>query len=93
MAKVLGIGGIFIRSTDPGQLYRWYEEHLGLTRGPSECVIFPWRHPDHKEGMNVWSLFPRDSAYFPASQAVMVNYIVDDLDGAPDPPRGRGDRR
>jgi predicted enzyme related to lactoylglutathione lyase len=32
--------------------------------------------------MTVWSLFPRGTQYFgPGKQDVMVNYIVDDLDG------------
>jgi predicted enzyme related to lactoylglutathione lyase len=48
------------------------------------CVLLPWRHAADpaREGMTVWSLFPRDTAYFgPGSQSVMVNCIVDDLDG------------
>ncbi len=84
MAKVLGIGGVFLKADDPEQLYGWYERHLGLKRDNPACVLFPWRHADDpaKQGMTVWSLFPRGTAYFgPAAQTVMVNYIVDDLDG------------
>ena len=82
MAKVLGIGGVFLKSDNPEQLLTWYEQHLGLKRASPECVIFPWQHADQaKQGMTVWSLFPRDTAKFPGPQVVMVNYIVDDLDG------------
>jgi predicted enzyme related to lactoylglutathione lyase len=84
MAKVLGIGGVFLKCGDPERLYGWYERHLGLRRDSAGCVLFPWRHAADptKEGMTAWSLFPRETAYFgPGPQAVMVNYIVDDLDG------------
>ncbi|MGE4618248.1 MAG: hypothetical protein AAEJ04_00405 [Planctomycetota bacterium] len=30
MEKVIGIGGLFIRSKDPAALASWYKEHLGL---------------------------------------------------------------
>jgi predicted enzyme related to lactoylglutathione lyase len=83
MAKVIGIGGVFFRSGDPKQLTAWYATHLGL---PAEGghVALPWRHHDDptKEGMTVWSTFPKDTKYFgPTQPAFMVNYIVDDLDG------------
>ncbi len=83
MAKVLGVGGVFLKSDDPQTLQAWYERHLGLRGQPGGPVIFPWRHADTgRPGMTVWSLFPRQTDYFgPGGQAVMVNYIVDDLDG------------
>jgi len=31
MAKALGIGGVFFKSTDPKKLAAWYAEHLGMT--------------------------------------------------------------
>ncbi len=37
MAKVIGIGGVFFKASDPEQLYSWYEKHLGLEPG----VLFP----------------------------------------------------
>lgn len=84
MARVIGIGGVFQKANDPTALYAWYARHLGLHSDPNAGAIFPWRRddqPDHKE-MTVWSLFKRDTKYFgPGPQTVMVNYIVDDLDG------------
>jgi predicted enzyme related to lactoylglutathione lyase len=84
MAKVLGIGGVFLKADDPQRLFTWYQSHFGLKGGGGTMSFFHWRHADDpaKEGMTVWSLFRRDSDYFgPGSQAAMVNYIVDDLDG------------
>src|SRR5579883_3359257 len=84
MAKVLGIGGVFFKASDPERLYAWYAKHLGIHRDPDCPVIFPWRHAgdQDKPGMTVWSLFPKDTDYFgPTNPAFMVNYIVDDIDG------------
>jgi predicted enzyme related to lactoylglutathione lyase len=84
VAKILGIGGVFFKSDDPKRLFAWYEKHLGFQGGTGEMSLFPWRHKDDptKDGMTVWSLFPRDSSYFgKGTQTFMVNYIVDDLDG------------
>jgi catechol 2,3-dioxygenase-like lactoylglutathione lyase family enzyme len=83
MQRVTGIGGIFFKSDDPEKLYAWYEKHLGLKRNlQTQAVVFPWRKAEGgKEGMTLWSLFPRDTKYFEPSQAAfMLNYRVDDLD-------------
>ena len=83
MAKVLGIGGVFIKADDPTGLFAWYER-LGLPGGCAPMSLLHWRLDDDpaKKGMTVWSLFPRDTKYFGTGpQTVMVNYMVDDLDG------------
>jgi predicted enzyme related to lactoylglutathione lyase len=93
MAKVIGIGGVFFRSSDPEQLYAWYEEHLGLRRDPCAGVVFAWRSADGPgtPGRTVWAPFPRDTTYFgPTNPAFMVNYIVDDLDGVLQTLRAKG---
>jgi predicted enzyme related to lactoylglutathione lyase len=43
-------------------------------------------------GFTVWSVFPRQTDYFsPSRRAFMVNFVVDDLDGAlAQVRRGRG---
>jgi hypothetical protein len=84
MAKIIGIGGVFIRSNDPEPLYSWYEKQLGLPRSPGGIVLLPWRQADDdgREQTTVWALFPKDGKYFgPANPGFMMNYIVDDLDG------------
>ena len=84
MARIIGIGGVFFRSSDPERLYAWYEKHLGLHRSQGGIVLFPWRQAsdEGKDQTTVWSLFPKDTDYFgPTKPPFMVNYIVDDLDG------------
>ncbi len=82
--RVTGIGGIFFKSDDPEKLYAWYEKHLGIQRDPDGSgVKFKWQEPDspQREGMTVWSIFPKDTKYFnPSHSPFMINYRVDDLD-------------
>jgi predicted enzyme related to lactoylglutathione lyase len=84
MAKVTGIGGMFFKADDPGKQYEWYAKHLGIVSAPDGSgAIFPWRQADDpkKEGMTVWSIFPRQSPYFgPGENPFMMNFRVDDLD-------------
>ena len=83
MAKVTGIGGVFFRANDPEQLFAWYQTHLGIGRNSTGIVDFPWRRADdpEKSERTVWHLFPKDTTYFGATNpALMINYIVDDLD-------------
>lgn len=82
---VLGVGGVFFRSNDPGSLGEWYAEHLGFqveawgdTRGSS---FSPGDMPTNS--FTVWSAFAADTEYFGSSvQAYMINLVVDDLDAA-----------
>jgi predicted enzyme related to lactoylglutathione lyase len=83
--KVLGVGGVFFRSTNPARLGDWYARHLGFqveewgdTRGASFS-------PDNMPpaSFTVWSAFGADTTYFGDSgQAYMINLVVDDLDQA-----------
>jgi predicted enzyme related to lactoylglutathione lyase len=79
--RILGIGGIFMKSADRDQMREWYSKHLGLTDKGSGAML-PWREKDdpQKEHVTVWSVFPAKSDYFPATQPFMINYIVDDMD-------------
>jgi predicted enzyme related to lactoylglutathione lyase len=89
MARVTGIGGVFLRSRDPKQLTAWYAEHLGIAVSPWG-VSFEWKDEvPPGTGATAWSVFPQDTKYFAASdgsqgedtQQVMIDYRVDDLDG------------
>jgi predicted enzyme related to lactoylglutathione lyase len=86
MARVTGIGGIFLRARDPKSLSAWYSTHLGITLEAYGGATFPWSDEvPAGTGMTTWSLFPQETTYFgPAGpnglQAAMVNYRVDDLD-------------
>lgn len=77
MEKVTGIGGVFVRARDPAALARWYEEHLGVTRTPTEYNAPSWQQD---AGPTVFEPFPESSEYFgdPAKQW-MLNFRVRDL--------------
>jgi predicted enzyme related to lactoylglutathione lyase len=75
--RVTGIGGVFLRSSDPVALAAWYAEHLGLD-------IEDWHGSVLRASGGetlVWAAFPADTSYFGRpDQQTMVNYRVDDLD-------------
>ena len=77
MARVIGIGGVFIKAKNPDSLRAWYNRHLGFDIQPWGGMTFPANRP---EGVTAWSLFPEASEYFAPSKApFMVNYVVEDL--------------
>jgi predicted enzyme related to lactoylglutathione lyase len=78
MAKVVGVGGIFLKAQDPKGLQAWYAEHLGI---PLSGGYTAFDGPE-AAGMTVFSFFAQDTEYFgEASQRAMVNFRVDSLDG------------
>jgi catechol 2,3-dioxygenase-like lactoylglutathione lyase family enzyme len=82
MARITGIGGVFLRSQDPKALAKWYSEHLGIALNDFGGATFPWSDEGPAgTGMTTWSTFPADTTYFgDGPQAAMINYRVDDLD-------------
>jgi predicted enzyme related to lactoylglutathione lyase len=82
MARVTGVGGVFLRSKDAGALARWYATHLGVKLGDFNGASFQWSDEGPAgTGMTAWSSFPEDTKYFgEGQQAVMIDYRVDDLD-------------
>lgn len=79
MAKVVGFGGVFLKARDPIALSAWYGAHLGVPAMEDGSLAFTGSEP---AGVTVFSHFPLDTAYFGgASQAAMINFRVDDLDG------------
>src|SRR5215217_9568547 len=84
MAKVTGIGGVFIKSTkDKDALAAWYRDHLGLKFEDWGGSIIKWTDdPIVDGGMTVWSTAAPDSKWFaPSDSGFVINYRVDDLDG------------
>ena len=84
MARITGIGGVFLKSKGDGAaLAAWYQEHLGLRLEDFGGAILKW--PDDRaddDGLTVWHAADRDSQWFAPSDATfMINYRVDDLDG------------
>jgi predicted enzyme related to lactoylglutathione lyase len=75
--RATGIGGVFMRSRDPGALARWYREHLGVD-AYSEEADRPWWQ---EAGPTVFAPFPDDTDYFGRrEQGWMLNFRVSDLD-------------
>jgi len=88
MQKVLGIGGLFFRSEDPGQLAKWYEAHLGISPVPTSYEQQPWQQ---EAGHTVFAPFKKDTEYFGRpGQGWMVNFRVADLDAMVDQLRAAG---
>jgi predicted enzyme related to lactoylglutathione lyase len=78
MERVIGIGGVFFRARDPAALAQWYEQHLGITRVPTDNDQPCW---EQQAGPTVFAPFPQDTDYFSRpEQAWMINFRVRDLD-------------
>ncbi len=78
MSYVLGVGGVFFRSADPGALSAWYAEHLGIPEAPRDYDADVWHQAG---GPTVFAPFPQDTAYFGSdTQMFMLNLRVSDLD-------------
>lgn len=82
---VLGVGGVFVQSTDPDAAKQWYQEVLGLEL--NSYGGFDFSHSVTAEtfadgARTIFARFEDGSDYFaPSQQAFMVNLIVEDLDG------------
>ena len=82
MAKVIGIGGVFFKSTDPEALRKWYKENLGMDLINEYGASYNWNSitKETNKAYTVWSPFKDDTKYFsPSTKSFMINLIVDDL--------------
>ncbi|WP_433265245.1 VOC family protein [Actinosynnema sp. CS-041913] len=76
MAKVTGIGGVFLRARNPVRLAGWYREHLGVPMSEHGAVTFHWEAAE----TTTFALFAQDTDYFgEPGQRAMLNLRVDDL--------------
>lgn len=85
MARVTGVGGVFLRSPDPKRLTAWYAQHLHIELTAFGGIEFRWTDEiPAGTGTTLWSAFPEDTPYFgsrtPNPQQTMLNYRVDDLE-------------
>jgi predicted enzyme related to lactoylglutathione lyase len=84
MGKITGLGGVFIKASDPQRLAEWYERYLGIDFNGNTYVDFPFPDKEGKltPGSNVLSFFKEDSPYFhPSTKPAMLNLRVSDLNG------------
>ena len=82
MAKITGLGGIFIKARNPQELAAWYQEKLGINFKGNVYTDFPFTDEAGKitPGFNIISFFDEGSAYFiPSEKKAMLNLRVDDL--------------
>lgn len=82
MAKITGIGGVFVTSKDPEKLAAWYRDRLGFpVEAEGTHAVFSWADGGG-DGCTVWSVFEERPEYFaPTAAPYMLNLRVDDLDG------------
>ena len=71
---VLGIGGYFMRATDPAALGAWYRDFLGLDADSSGLWL-------QEVGPTVFATFEPETDYLGSrTQQTMLNFRVRDLD-------------
>ncbi len=84
MAKVTGIGGVFIRAKgDPQALAEWYKQVLGMPVRPHGTAVLHWAEDEGKdEAATAWRIFEKDSEKFASTKSgAIINYRIDDMDG------------
>ena len=80
MAKILGVGSVFIRSPDPDGLYAWYSRCLGVVPGSGAA-----RGPDDAACNDplLWSIVDGDPQSLDHGRRDFTfNLIVEDVDAA-----------
>lgn len=85
MAKVLGLGGLFMACSDPAATKDWYARVLGLEINDYGGFDFVQKHAVAafpEAARTVFAPFDAKSDYFaPSTLPYMLNLMVDDLDG------------
>lgn len=80
MAKIIGLGGVFIKFNSPDKMRSWYKNTLGITTN-DYGVLFQFGGSDTKPGYLQLGTFDKDTKYFGSKdQHVMINFRVDDLE-------------
>lgn len=82
MAKVIGLGGVFIKFNDPEKMRVWYRDALGMNTN-DYGVLFAFNHQKNsRKGYLQLGTFESETSYFgDKSQQVMLNFRVDDISG------------
>lgn len=79
MARITGIGGVFIKRADVEKTTEWYKDKLGIAGeyGPT----FRWEEESKEDPYSLLSSFKADTDYLdPSPHPFMLNLRVDDLD-------------
>jgi predicted enzyme related to lactoylglutathione lyase len=76
MAKILGVGGVFLRCKNVEAYRNWWSEKMGLDI--TDWGTFEWERKSNSRSM--LSPFEDKSTYFaPSSERVMINLQVEDV--------------
>jgi len=76
MAKILGLGGVFIKCADTKAYCAWWQKHMGVN--PSEWGSMEWKNDG--KAFTLLSPFKADTDYFaPSNERFMINLRVDDV--------------
>lgn len=82
MQRVIGIGGVFIKSAQRERLIEWYRRHLGIDMQDWGGAVFP-ADAAARVGLQSTShfgVFKHDTEYFaPSTAPFMLNLVVEDL--------------
>ena len=84
MARVMGIGGVFVKSKNPKALQQWYRDKLGIALEEWGGAIFKFKDDlaTGRDGCAIWNANEAETKYFePSKREFMINFRVDDLDG------------
>ncbi len=77
---ITGIGGVFVKSSNPQALAAWYHDVLGLPLQPWGGAALPYDAPHHPP-KTAWMALPANSKYTaPSSREFMLDFAVDDMD-------------
>ena len=85
MAKVIGLGGVFLHCADVEATKDWYSRVLGME--PNDFGGFHFMHGESAAAFGdgartIYGIFAADTDYFePSTLPFMLNLMVDDLDG------------
>lgn len=78
--RITGIGGIFVKSSNPDRLMIWYRDILGLETTEWGVNFLASDEPHGDQSYQVWSNFKEDTPYFgPSDKPFMINFRVENL--------------
>ncbi len=82
MAKVTGIGGVFIKAKNPKEMAQWYQKNLGLSLESWGGAILKWSEDKADDGgLTVWNAMENSPETFkPSNSSFMINYRIDSMD-------------
>ena len=73
--RILGLGGVFIKSPDPDRLKAWYRDVLGFALDDYGVNFSLSGH----DGYQLWSPFAADTTYFaPSTREVMQGDVQEE---------------